>query len=181
MSHEVAMSDNTSGCNADGPMPEVTFSTFIISLASSALVHLGEVPNPETGGTETSLPLAKHSIDVLEMLRAKTENGLEEQERKLLESILYELRMKFVIKCGPDCACQSKKAWGTTGRHGKAQDLCHLPRGPVTTIDHTVSKDQRHEDNQCGSGGYYRLCGHGTDAASRKPPFHAPCHGLFAG
>ena len=44
------------------------------------------------------------------MLRAKTENGLEEQERKLLESILYELRMKFVIKCGPDCACQSKKA-----------------------------------------------------------------------
>ena len=110
MSHEVAMSDNTCGCKADGPMPEVTFSTFIISLASSALVHLGEVPNPETGGTETNLPLAKHSIDVLEMLRAKTENGLEEQERKLLESILYELRMKFVMKCGPDCACQSKKA-----------------------------------------------------------------------
>ena len=104
------MSDNTCGCKADGPMPEVTFSTFVISLASSALVHLGEVPNPETGGTETSLPLAKHSIDVLEMLRAKTENGLEEQERKLLESILYELRMKFVIKCGPDCGCQSKKA-----------------------------------------------------------------------
>ncbi|KAF5081978.1 MULTISPECIES: DUF1844 domain-containing protein [Desulfovibrio] len=104
------MSDNNCGCKADGPMPEVTFSTFIISLASSALVHLGEVPNPETGGTETNLPLAKHSIDVLEMLRAKTENGLEEQEQKLLESILYELRMKFVIKCGPDCACQSKKA-----------------------------------------------------------------------
>ena len=108
MSHEVAMSDNTCGCKADGPMPEVTFSTFIISLASSALVHLGEVPNPETGGTETNLPLAKHSIDVLEMLRAKTENGLEEQERNLLESILYELRMKFVMKCGPDCACHSK-------------------------------------------------------------------------
>ena len=78
-------------------MPEVTFSTFVISLASSALVHLGEVPNPETGGTETSLPLAKHSIDVLEMLRAKTENGLEEQERQLLESILYELRMTIIL------------------------------------------------------------------------------------
>ena len=91
-------------------MPEVTFSTFILSLASSALVHLGEVPSPDTGATEANLPLAKHSIDVLEMLRAKTENGLEEQEQKLLESILYELRMKFVIKCGPDCACQSKKA-----------------------------------------------------------------------
>ena len=104
------MSDYNCGGLADGPMPEVTFSTFIISLASSALVHLGEVRNPETGGTVTSLPLAKHSIDVLEMLRAKTENGLEEQERKLLESILYELRMKFVMKCGPDCACHSSKA-----------------------------------------------------------------------
>ena len=55
-------------------MPEVTFSTFVISLASSALVQLGEVPNPETGQTETDLPLARHSIDVLEMLRRKTEN-----------------------------------------------------------------------------------------------------------
>ena len=90
-------------------MPEVTFSTFILSLASSALVHLGEVPNPETGNTETNLPLAKHSIDVLEMLHMKTERCLDEQERKLLESILYELRMKFVIKCGPDCACLSNK------------------------------------------------------------------------
>ena len=85
-------------------MPEVTFSTFVISLASSALVQLGEVPNPETGQTETDLPLARLSIDVLEMLRRKTEKCLDEQESKLLESLLYELRMKFVIRCGPDCS-----------------------------------------------------------------------------
>ena len=107
------MSQKTCGCSSghapDGPMPEVTFSTFILSLASSALVHLGEVPNPETGSTETNLPLAKHSIDVLEMLHMKTERCLDEQESKLLESILYELRLKFVIKCGPDCACLTKK------------------------------------------------------------------------
>lgn len=100
------MNEKTCGCAANSPMPEVTFSTFILSLASSTLVHLGEVPNPETGGIETNLQLAKHSIDVLEMLRDKTENGLEDQERTLLESILYELHMKFVIKCGPDCSCQ---------------------------------------------------------------------------
>ena len=94
------MSQKTCGCAADSPMPEVTFSTFILSLASSALVHLGEVPNPETGQTEASLPLAKHSIDVLEMLRAKTEKCLDAQESQLLTSILYELRMKFVMKCG---------------------------------------------------------------------------------
>ena len=104
------MSDKNCGCKADGPLPEVTFSTFVVSLASSALVHLGEVPNPETGGTAMDLPLARHSIEVLEMLQDKTENGLEEHERKLLVSILYELRMKFVIKCGPDCACKSQKA-----------------------------------------------------------------------
>lgn len=85
-------------------MPEVTFSTFILSLASSVLLHLGEVPDPETGETRLSLPLAKHTIDVLEMLRVKTEKGLEAQERAMLESILYELRMKFVMHCGPDCA-----------------------------------------------------------------------------
>ncbi|MBB5142318.1 DUF1844 domain-containing protein [Desulfovibrio intestinalis] len=102
------MSQNSCGCSS-GPMPEVTFSTFILSLASSALVHLGEVPNPETGSMETSLPMAKHSIDVLEMLHMKTQNCLDDQERKLLESILFELRMKFVMKCGPNCECLSGK------------------------------------------------------------------------
>ena len=99
------MNQNDCGCHGpkDGPLPEVTFSTFILSLASSALVQLGEVPDPETGRMEQDLALARHNIDVLEMLRQKTERCLEEQERRLLESILYELRMKFVIKCGPDC------------------------------------------------------------------------------
>lgn len=97
------MSD-TCGCHGakGGPMPEVTFSTFILSLASSALVQLGEVPNPETGRVEQDLLLARHNIDVLEMLRRKTERCLDEQEQRLLEGILYELRMKYVIKCGPD-------------------------------------------------------------------------------
>lgn len=102
--HEVVMSPNTCGCHDSkgGPMPEVTFSTFILSLASSALVQLGEVPNPETGRVEQDLLLARHNIDVLEMLRQKTDRCLDEQERRLLEGILYELRMKYVIKCGPD-------------------------------------------------------------------------------
>lgn len=86
--------------NATGALlPEVTFSTFIISLASAALVGLGEVPDPATGRVTRDLLLARHNIDVLEMLRQKTEGGLDGQERGLLENILCELRLKYVIHC----------------------------------------------------------------------------------
>ena len=96
------MSQNQCGCGGKGPLPEVTFSTCVLSLASAALVHLGEVADPETGQTGQQPELARHSISMLEMLHEKTTKGLDEQERKMLESILYELRMKYVIKCGPD-------------------------------------------------------------------------------
>lgn len=79
-------------------LPEVTFSTFVLSLASSALVHLGEVPNPETGGTTRNEVLARNAIDVLTMLDDKTRNGLTPEESKLMRDVLYELRMKFVAR-----------------------------------------------------------------------------------
>lgn len=78
------------------PLPEVTFSTFVLSLASSALVHLGEVPNPETGSTSRNEDLARNAIDLLTMLNDKTRNGLTPDESKLMRDVLYELRMKFV-------------------------------------------------------------------------------------
>lgn len=81
------------------PLPEVNFSTFIISLASSALVGLGEVPDPATGQLQKDLLLARHNIDILEMLRQKTRGCLEIQETHLLESLLCELRFKYVIIC----------------------------------------------------------------------------------
>jgi hypothetical protein len=80
------------------PMPQVTFSTFILSLASTALVQLGEVPNPENGRVEENLALGKHTIDVLDMLHAKTHTCLDNEEKRLLDGILYELRMKYVLK-----------------------------------------------------------------------------------
>ena len=80
------------------PLPEVTFSTFVLSLASSALVHLGEVPNPETGRTVRDEALARNAIDLLTMLDDKTRNGLTPEESKLMRDVLYELRMKFVAQ-----------------------------------------------------------------------------------
>ncbi len=79
-------------------LPEVTFSTFVLSLASSALVHLGEVPNPETGSTARDEALARNAIDLLTMLDGKTRNGLTPDESKLMRDVLYELRMKFVAR-----------------------------------------------------------------------------------
>ncbi len=79
-------------------MPQVTFSTFILSLASSALMQLGEIPNPETGRVEQQLDLARHTIDVLEMLNGKTRGCLNEEEKALLSDILHEVKMKYVIK-----------------------------------------------------------------------------------
>ncbi|MEG2140312.1 MAG: DUF1844 domain-containing protein [Bilophila sp.] len=79
-------------------MPQVTFSTFILSLASSALVQLGEVPNPETGLIEQDHVMAKHTIDILTMLESKTLHCLDSDEARLLDGMLYELRMKYVMK-----------------------------------------------------------------------------------
>lgn len=94
-------SHDQSGCGCSDPscsMPQVTFSTFILSLASSALVQLGEVPNPETGAFEKNLLVAKHTIDILEMLESKTRACLDADESRLLDGVLYELRMKYVMK-----------------------------------------------------------------------------------
>lgn len=95
--------DNTAataeaGGNTPPRMPAVTFTTFVLSIASSGLVQLGEVPDPETGKTGENLLMAKHTIDVLTMLHEKTTASLDEDERKLLDALLYELRMKYVLK-----------------------------------------------------------------------------------
>jgi hypothetical protein len=78
--------------------PKVDFATFCLSLGTSALYHLGVVGDPETGQTsgEPNLPLARQTIDTLEMLERKTQGNLDGEEAQLLEALLYELRMRFV-------------------------------------------------------------------------------------
>jgi hypothetical protein len=76
--------------------PPVSFSTFILGLSTQALMHLGEVEHPITGHKERDLPAAKHVIDVLGVLSAKTSGNLDSAERALMESVLYDLRMRYV-------------------------------------------------------------------------------------
>ena len=80
------------------PLPEISFATFIISLSSSALMHLGEIPELDSQRTVVDLPLAKHIIDTLAMLEEKTRGNLAPDEDKLMRSVLYDLRLRFVQK-----------------------------------------------------------------------------------
>jgi hypothetical protein len=80
------------------PLPEVTLATFIFSLSSSALLHLGEIPDPESSTVMVDLPLAKQIIDTLGMLQEKTKGNLEPDEDNLLKSVLYDLRLRYVQK-----------------------------------------------------------------------------------
>lgn len=74
----------------------IAFSTFIIGLASTALIHLGDTANPETGRTERNLELARQSLDLLSMLREKTRGNLTEDEEKLFATLLTDLRLRYV-------------------------------------------------------------------------------------
>jgi len=76
---------------------KVEFATFVLSLGSSALLHLGELEKPSSGeAPQVDLELAKHTIDVLAMLQEKTQGNLTEGEATLVENLLFDLRLRFV-------------------------------------------------------------------------------------
>lgn len=77
---------------------QIDFSAFIMSLTSSAFYHLGDMPDPSTGKTETNLPAVQQTIDMLIMLREKTKGNLKDDEIKLIEQLIYELQVKYVAK-----------------------------------------------------------------------------------
>lgn len=78
----------------------INFNTFILSLNTAALVHLGELPDPITQKKEPNLMLARQAIETLEMLKTKTKGNLTPDEEKLLSTIICELKLKFVKLCG---------------------------------------------------------------------------------
>jgi hypothetical protein len=81
--------------------PRITFVAFLYSLASSAAVHFGDVPDPVTGEVRPpNMEQASHVIEVLALLDQKTKGNLSAEERQFLEHLLYELRMRFVAAKG---------------------------------------------------------------------------------
>jgi len=75
---------------------EPTFSNIVLSLSTTAMYHFGDFPDPVTKERNVNLKAARHTIDILAMLKEKTEGNLDESEKSLLDSLLFELRMRFV-------------------------------------------------------------------------------------
>ena len=82
------------------PLPEINFINFLFSLSTSALIQLGEIQDPLTQQQVKDLPLAKQTIDLIGMLKEKTKGNLTPDEEKLIETVLYDLRMRYVKATG---------------------------------------------------------------------------------
>jgi hypothetical protein len=80
----------------DCVMPAVSVISFILSLNTAALFHLGELVHPETGQKVFDLELARHTIDTLAMLEDKTKGNLDSEEQELISKVVYELKMRFI-------------------------------------------------------------------------------------
>lgn len=83
------------------PQPALSFTAFVLSLASTAAIHFGDLPDPVSGeGSELNLDGAAQMIEILSLLEQKTRGNLSAEERQILEQVLYELRMRFVEVSG---------------------------------------------------------------------------------
>ena len=82
-------------------MGDLSFTAFVVSLASSAAIHFGDLPDPSTGQLgEVNLDGAAQMIEILALLEEKTRGNLTLEERQVLEQVLYELRMRFIDASG---------------------------------------------------------------------------------
>ena len=88
------MADKNTG--AEGAAPSITFSSFVVGLATQALMFLGLVPDPRGNEVQKNPAEAAAIISVIEMLAAKTKGNLNEDEAKLVEEVLFELRTRYV-------------------------------------------------------------------------------------
>ena len=79
----------------------LSFTAFVVSLASTAAIHFGDLPDPITGQpAEVNLPGAAQMIEILALLDQKTRGNLTAEERQVLEQVLFELRMRYVEAAG---------------------------------------------------------------------------------
>jgi hypothetical protein len=93
---ETSQDEKAQEASTEQPFPELNFSTFVFSLGTSAMFHFGDFPDPATKKAERNLEAAKQTIDILGILKDKTKGNLNDEEGRLLESLLYELRMRYV-------------------------------------------------------------------------------------
>ena len=137
------MSTGPGATPSDDALPVIDFATFVLSLSQSVVMHLGDVPNPETEKLETNLVLARQTIDLLGLLEEKTKGNLTGDEERLLTHVLFDLRMRFVEAekksapkkraCVTPVASSSFSEWPWRWRRPAASACRGAPRGGATT------------------------------------------------
>jgi hypothetical protein len=95
-SEEKSVNENDEAGTREEYIPEVTFSNFVLSLSTTVMYHLGDFPDPATNKAQKNLAAAKQTIDMLNMIKIKTAGNLDNDEKGLLEGILYELMIRYV-------------------------------------------------------------------------------------
>ncbi len=84
------------GKDQRGSAPAIDFTTLVMSFASAALVSMGRVPDPAVGTVQKNLVIAQQNIDIIHLLHEKTKGNLTADEERLMDQVLYELRMSYV-------------------------------------------------------------------------------------
>jgi hypothetical protein len=90
----VSRPDGASGENDDS-LPAIDFATFVLSLSHNVLVHLGDAPDPSGEAPKRDVAMAKQTIDLLAVLQEKTAGNLTGEEERLLDQVMYDLRMRY--------------------------------------------------------------------------------------
>ena len=104
-SKEKKDSTSTEEVMSDLDLP-IDFTTFILSLSSSAAFHLGLAPYPDGDTCCENLPMAKHTIEILKMLQEKTAGNLTGEEERMISDVIYNLQMSYV-QASANCECSS--------------------------------------------------------------------------
>ena len=94
------MADDTQTGGAE-PASGISFLAFVLSLAHTAAVHFGDMPDPMSGAQEANLPAAQQMIDILALIEEKTRGNLTAEERQVLDQVLFELRLRFLEASKP--------------------------------------------------------------------------------
>jgi hypothetical protein len=121
-----------------GPHHEsgLSFAAFVLSLAHTTAVHLGDAPDPASGrAAQPNLAAAQQMIEILALLEQKTRGNLTAEERQLLEQILYELRLRFVevrAAAGGAAPGAQGRAESAPGEENASQETIVPPSGSRT-------------------------------------------------
>lgn len=93
---EAAFAEARARSGAGRDLPAIDITTLVLSLSHSALLHLGDAPDPSTGHVAVDLPMARQTIDLVSLLQEKTRGNLSGEEERVLAQALFDLRMRYV-------------------------------------------------------------------------------------